>query len=64
MRVKRMTIEQGKRVRINRFPNFHATGSIRGMKRQFYGNDCLLVRCGNYIFNVTTQPQIYYQATK
>ena len=23
MRVKRMTIEQGKRVDINRFPNFH-----------------------------------------
>lgn len=58
-----MTIEQGKRVRINCFPNFHATGSIRGMKRLFYGNDCLLVRCGNYIYNVTTQPQIYYQAT-
>lgn len=63
MRVKRMTIEQGKRVRINHFPNFHATGSIRGMKRQFYGNDCLLVRCGNYIYNVTAQPQIYHQAT-
>ena len=29
MRVKRMTIEQGKRVRINRFPNFHVTGSKR-----------------------------------
>lgn len=63
MRVKRMSIEQGKRVRISRFPNFHATGSIRGMKRLYYGNDCLLVRCGNYIYNVTAQPQIYYQAT-
>ena len=63
MRVKRMSIEQGKRVRISRFPNFHVTGSIRGMKRLYYGNDCLLVRCGNYIYNVTAQPQIYYQAT-
>ena len=63
MRVKRMTIEQGKRVRINRFPNFYITGSVRGMKRLYYGYDCLLVRCGNYIYNVTAQPQIYYQAT-
>ena len=58
-----MTIEQGKRVRINRFPNFYITGSVRGMKRLYYGYDCLLVRCGNYIYNVTAQPQIYYQAT-
>ena len=63
MRVKRMTIAQGKRVKINRFPNFHITGSIRGMKRLYYGYDCLLVRCGNYIYNVTAQPQIYHQAT-
>ena len=63
MRVKGMTIEQGKRVRINRFPNFYITGSVRGMKRLYYGYDCLLVRCGNYIYNVTAQPQIYYQAT-
>ena len=33
MRVRRMTIEQGKRVGIDRFPNFHRTGSVRGMKR-------------------------------
>ena len=63
MRVKKMSNEQGKRVRIDRFPNFHATGSIRGMKRLYYGNDCLLVRVGSYIYNVTAQPQIYYQAT-
>ena len=63
MRVKRMTIEQGKRVRINRFPNFYITGSVRGMKRLYYCYDCLLVRCVNYIYNVTAQPQIYYQAT-
>ena len=63
MRVKRMTIEEGKRVGINRFPNFHKTGSVRGMKKLYYGADCLLVRCGDYIYNVSTEPQIYNQAT-
>lgn len=63
MRVKRMTIEQGERVRIDRFPNFHRTGSIRGMKRLYYGSQCLLVRVGQYIYNVSAEPSIYNQAT-
>ena len=63
MRVRRMTIEQGRKVGIDRFPNFHRTGSVRGMKRLYYGKDCLLVRCGSYIYNVASEPQIYYQAS-
>lgn len=63
MRVKRMTIEQGKRVGISRFSNFHKTGSVRGMKWLYYGYKCLLVRCGSYVYNVSAEPQIYHQAT-
>ncbi|MCF0257278.1 MAG: hypothetical protein HUK10_13515 [Bacteroides heparinolyticus] len=63
MRTKRMTTEQGRRWGISRFPNFHRTGSIRGMKKLYYGNDALLVRCGQYIYNVTSEPSIYNQAT-
>ena len=55
MRVRRMTIEQGWRVGIDRFPNFHRSGSIKGMKKLYYGKDCLLIRCGSYIYD--------YQAT-
>ncbi len=61
MRVKRMTIEEGKRAGISRFPNFHKTGSVRGMKKLYYGQHCLLVRCGDYIYNVSPEPQIYNQ---
>jgi hypothetical protein len=32
------------------------------MKKQFYGKDALLVKCGNYIYNVTEKPEIYYSA--
>ena len=63
MRVKRMTVAEGKKVDIDRFPNFDRSGSIRGMKELYYGKDALLVRCGNYIYNVTSEPQIYEQAT-
>lgn len=46
--------------RMNRFPNFHRSGSISGMKRDFYGKDALLVRCGNYIYDVSSEPSIYF----
>lgn len=51
-RVKFMTVREGKRVGIDNYPNFSRTGSIRGMKNQFYGKNALLVRCGSYIYNV------------
>lgn len=63
MRTRRMTIEQGRRVGIDRFSNFHKSGSVRGMKWLYYGKDCLLVRCGSHIYNVSAELRIYYQAT-
>lgn len=63
MRVKRMTVEEGKKVGISRFPNFYRSGSVRGMKKLYYGADCLLVRVGSYVYNVTSEPHIYNQAT-
>lgn len=37
---------------VSRFPSFSATGSIVGMKKQFYGENAMLVRCGSFIYNV------------
>lgn len=54
-----MTVEEGKRCNISRFPNFHKSGSVSGMKKLYYGNDALLVRCGQYVYNVTSEPSIY-----
>ncbi len=56
-----MTKEQGKRFGLSEFPNFHKSGSIKGMKKLYYGKNALLVRCGDYIYNVSSQPNIYYQ---
>ena len=56
-----MTKEQGKRFGLSEFPNFHKNGSIKGMKKLYYGKNALLVRCGDYIYNVSSQPNIYYQ---
>jgi len=40
--------------------NFHKSGSIAGMKRLYYGKNALLVRCGRWIYNVSSEPEIYY----
>lgn len=44
------------------FPNFHKSGSIIGMKKLYYGKNALLVKCGDYIYNVTSEPKIYHNA--
>jgi len=46
---------------LSSFPNFHKSGSIIGMKDLYYGKGALLVKKGNYIYNVTSKPKIYYQ---
>ena len=60
-RVKYMYKEDGKRYNISDYPNFDKSGSIKGMKR-IYGKDCLLVQCGGYIYNVSSNPEIYNNA--
>lgn len=50
-RVKTLPSTQCKK--LEKFPNFHKSGSIKGMKDKFYGKDALLVKCGSYIYHVT-----------
>jgi hypothetical protein len=61
-KVKKLSISEGAKVKIDNFPNFHKSGSVLGMKRKYYGKDALLVRCGNYVYNVSSNPEIYNQA--
>lgn len=41
-----------------------AIAAISGMKKQYYGKDALLVRSGEYIYNVSSSPSIYYKWAK
>ena len=54
MKAKNLSVEKGKACNISNFPNFHKSGSIRGMKKLYYGKNAMLVRCGDYIYNVTS----------
>lgn len=59
-KVKTLSKIDGDIINIHRFPNFDRSGSVIGMKNLYYGLDSLLVRCGSYIYNVTSEPSIYY----
>jgi len=52
---------EGMRWNLSQYPNFSATGSIRGMKEKYYGKDALLVRCGGFIYKVPAN--VYYAAS-
>ena len=60
MKTKTLYVKDAERIGISRFPNFHKTGSIAGMKKLYYGKNALLVRCGSWIYNVSSEPEIYY----
>lgn len=59
-RVKTLSAKRGEDLNISEYPNFSKTGSINGMKRMYYGKSALLVKCGNYIYNVSSNPEIYF----
>ncbi len=61
-RVKSLTVKEGERLNIDCFPNFDRSGSVIGMRKLYYGNNALLVRCGSYIYNVSSEPEIYNSA--
>ena len=56
-RVKYISVTRGQKVHIEQYPNFHKSGSIKGMKEKYYGKNAMLVRCGDYIYNM---PQRIY----
>lgn len=48
-KMKKINIEDGQRLNISRLPNFHKSGSVKRMKKLYYGENALLVKCGDYI---------------
>lgn len=52
MKCKYLPVAIGESINIDNYPNFSASGSIKGMKDKYYGKDALLVKCGSYIYKV------------
>ena len=59
MKTKRTPIKNYDLLGLENYPNFHKSGSIKGMKNLYYGKDAKLIQCGNFIFNVSSTPELY-----
>ena len=57
--VRTLPASEYEKYNLGEFPNFDRRGSVIGMKNLYYGLDAKLVRCGGYIYNVTSAPEIY-----
>jgi hypothetical protein len=42
MRVRYLPVAEGRRLHIDAFPNFSASGSVKGMKEKYYGKDAFV----------------------
>ena len=61
-RVKTLPVKDRHKYYLGNCPSFSVTGSVTGMRAKFYGNNALLVRCGQYIYKVNEYPEIYHAA--
>lgn len=43
------------------FSQFSQVRKHQWNEKAYYGRDALLVRCGSYIYNVSSAPEIYYK---
>lgn len=52
MKTKTLPAKDCDKFNLSLYPNFSKNGSIKGMKALYYGKNAMLVKCGNYIYNV------------
>ena len=64
MKVKRMEPNSIYAKELRQLANFSISGSIKGMKKLYYGKGALLVRCGAWIYNTTQNPDLYHLHSK
>lgn len=60
--VKYIKVSRGEEIGLNRFPKCHIAYSVREMRKTKWGKDALIVRSGNYYYNVSSEPKIYEEA--
>lgn len=56
--MKYISASKGKEIGLNRFPKCHISCSIRSLRRDKWGESALIVKSGNYYYNVSSEPEI------
>jgi len=63
-RFKKITLEQGTDLNIEKFPKMHKLNRMKELSTFTSSKDDLLVKCGEYFYNVTNEPNIYFKDAK
>lgn len=50
--VRYLKVKEGERLRIDRYPSFHKTGSLTGMRKKFGWEKAIVVLCGSWYYSV------------
>jgi hypothetical protein len=56
---KMISVRKGDILDLDNYPNFHRSGNVKGMREKFYGKDALLLQCGEYIYNLSSNPELF-----
>lgn len=59
-KVKYIKTQRAKEIDLSNYPSCHITASIKGMRDKYWGKDALIVKSGNYYYNVSSSPEIYH----
>lgn len=62
IRLSLKDLTEEEKERLSTCPNIHISGSVLGMKKYYWGMDALCVECGRYIYNVSSEPDLYDKA--
>lgn len=55
---KEIPVRKGKIVNLMNYPYFHKSQSVIKM-RKLYGKNALFLRCGENIFNLSSNPELF-----
>ena len=55
------TVKADSSLDLSTYPSMMANGSVKGMKKLYWGKGALCVKKGNYIYNVSGNPDLYFQ---
>ena len=48
--------------RLDQFPNAGPRPNITGMRAKYWRKDALIIKCGQYAYNVSSKPQFFENA--
>lgn len=60
--LRRLPATKANQQALDNLPNFGPNGNLTGMRLHFGWEDAMPVKCGAYVYDCTSRPEIYNRA--